>query len=84
MKYIWYEPLLEALRHHIEQNHMDQEDALAELNFTEEFLYYESFGNNETVSVGCPWSIHCNCKWEVSGELTYRFKPTSLKQGREE
>ena len=80
MKTIWYEPLLQAMRHHIEEKHMDQPDALQELSLTEEFLEYESFRNDETVTLGCPWSIHCNCTWEVSGHLTYKFKPMELKQ----
>jgi len=80
MKYIWYESLLEALRHHIEAKHMDQQDALDELRYTEEFLHYESFQNDETVTIACPWSEHCNCTWEVSGHLSYKFKPMELKQ----
>ena len=80
MKYIWYQSMLESLRHHIEASHMDEDDALSELQYTEEYLHYEKFRNDESVTLTCPWSIHCSCKWEVSGDLTYHFKPLGLKQ----
>ncbi len=79
MNTIWYEPLLHALRHHIEQNHLDQENALNELKYTEEYLYYESFKDGENVQLTCPWSQHCNCTWEVSGQLNFKLDPTTLK-----
>lgn len=63
MRYIWYEPLVEALRHHIEANHMNEKYALDELKYTEEHLAYSKFGDEEMIYIGCPWSIHCNCNW---------------------
>ena len=63
MKYIWYEPLVEALRHHIEAKHMNEDGALLELRLTEEHLAYSKFEDEEIISIGCPWSIHCKCNW---------------------
>jgi len=73
MKTIWYQPLVEALRIHIEKNHMMEEDALEELKFAEEEFAYGKYGDEENVRIGCPWSIHCNCKWEVEGYVEIRL-----------
>jgi len=80
MRYIWYESILKSLRHHIEAKHMNQPDALQELSLTEEYLHYESFQDCEEVRIVCPWSIHCECEWQVAGEITFKFKPMELKQ----
>jgi hypothetical protein len=74
MNYIWYEPLLEALRHHIEQNHMNEDGALGELQFTEEYLSYAHFGDDEKVKIGCPFSQHCQCDWEIEGHITFKLE----------
>ena len=63
LNYIWYEPLVAALRHHIEAKHMMEDGALLELRLTEEHLAYSKFEDEEIISIGCPWSIHCNCNW---------------------
>jgi hypothetical protein len=73
MNYIWYEPIVEALRHHIEANHMNEKYALDELKFTEEHLAYSKFGDEENISIGCPWSIHCNCEWEYERKVILKL-----------
>jgi len=73
MKTIWYEPLLNELRLHIEYAHMDQDDALEELKFAEEDMQYSEFGEDEKVKIVCPWSIHCDCQWEVEGHIEIRL-----------
>lgn len=65
----WYRPLLRALRAHIEEHHMDQRGAMAELDYSEEFLAYSEWSDEEYVRLGCPWSEHCSCKWEVQGRI---------------
>jgi len=62
MKTIWYEPLIDALRLHIESTHMMEESALEELKFAEEDLAYSEFSDDGKVKIVCPWSIHCNCQ----------------------
>lgn len=79
VNYIWYEPLTEALRHHIEAKHMDQPDALDELKFTIEHFEYSKFENGEIINIGCPWSKHCKCSWEVSGEINFKLDPKTLE-----
>ena len=79
MNNIWYEPLTQALRHHIEQKHMDQPDALDELKYTIEHFEYSHFTNGEIVRIGCPWSIHCKCNWEVSSEIKFKLVPQTLE-----
>jgi len=74
MKYIWYEPLLEAMRHHIEEKHMMEDGALDELRFTEEFLSYGEFSDDEKVRLNCPWSDHCKCDWEIEGHITFKLE----------
>ena len=69
----WYWPLLQDLRKHIEDNHLDQEEAIAELGYTEEYLHYESFRDGEDVSLTCPWSIHCKCDWEVKAHVEFKL-----------
>ena len=79
MKYIWYEPLVEALRHHIEQNHMDQPDALDELKYTIEHFEYSKFENGEIINIACAWSWHCSCNWSVQGQLRFKMIPETLE-----
>ena len=79
MNTIWYEPLLHALRVHLEQKHIDLDGALDELKFTEEYLYYESFKDGENVQLICPFSKHCNCKWEASGQINFKLDPKTLR-----
>jgi len=74
MNSIWYEPLVEALRHHIEANHMMEEAALDELNFTEEYLDYASHCDGDLVTIGCPWQQHHNCNWKVEGNVFIKLK----------
>jgi len=74
MNTIWYEPFIHALRIHIEENHMDQRDALDELRMTEEHFAYSEFGDDEKIRIGCPWSQHCNCDWEVSGHIVIKLR----------
>jgi len=74
MNTIWYEPFIHALRIHIEENHMDQRGALDELRMTEEHFAYSEFGDDEKIRIGCPWSQHCNCDWEVSGHIVIKLR----------
>lgn len=74
MRYIWYEQLIEALRHHIEANHMMEKGALDELRLTKEHLAYSRFEDEERVSIGCPWSIHCKCEWMVEGIIEFQLR----------
>jgi len=69
----WYWPLVQDLRKHIEDNHLDQRGALEEVEFTEEYLHYESFSDGEDVTVICPWSNHCSCTWESKGHIRFKF-----------
>jgi len=79
MNTIWYEPLLHALRVHIEQKHMKEEGALLELQMTEEYLSYGEFGDDEKIKIGCPWSEHCNCSWEVEAHTILKLNPKTLR-----
>jgi hypothetical protein len=67
MNTIWYEPLVEAL-------HMMEEDALSELKFTEEYLDYSHHHDGDLVTIGCPWSQHCNCDWKSQGRVTFKLE----------
>jgi hypothetical protein len=71
---MWYQPLLRALRAHIEQNHLEQRGALDELDYTEEFLAYSEWSDDEIVRIACPWSDHCQCNWEVKGRIHIDFE----------
>ena len=44
-----------------------------EVDYTEEYLHYESFTDGEDVSVKCPFSIHCKCDWSTSGHIEFKF-----------
>ncbi len=66
---IWYLPLVRALRRHIEEDHLEQDGAMDELRFSEEFLAYSEWSDDEIVRIGCPWSEHCSCEWEVKGRI---------------
>ena len=79
MRYIWYEPIIEALRHHIEANHMNEKYALDELRFTEEHFAYSSFNDEEIIEIGCPWSIHCNCDWRFERQVILKLIEPELK-----
>jgi len=79
MNRIWYEPLIHALRVHIEQKHMNEEGALLELQMTEEYLSYGEFGDDEKIKIGCPWSEHCNCSWEVEAHTILKLNPKTLR-----
>jgi len=78
MNYIWYERLIEALRHHIEAEHMNEYDALQELTLTEDYLAYESFTDGERVVIGCPWSQHCKCDWRIAGDINFKLTGITL------
>ena len=69
----WYWSLIQDLRKHIEDNHLDMQYALDEVDYTEEHLHYESFRDGEDVVITCPWSIHCKCKWQTSGHIEFKF-----------
>jgi len=73
MNDVWYWPLLQAIRKHIESNHLDQVDALKEIEFTEEGLAYGHFSDDEKVTIGCPWSIHCKCDWKIEGHVEFKL-----------
>jgi len=79
MNTIWYEPLLHALRVHIEQKHMNEDGALDELKFTEEYLSYGEFGDDEKIRLNCPWSDHCNCSWAVEAHTILKLNPKTLR-----
>jgi len=74
MNTIWYEPFIHALRIHIEENHMDQRGALDELRMTEEEYAYMEVGDDEKITLGCPWSSHCDCDWRVEGYIVVRLR----------
>jgi len=71
--------LIHALRVHIEQKHMNEEGALLELQMTEEYLSYGEFGDDEKIKIGCPWSEHCNCSWEVEAHTILKLNPKTLR-----
>jgi|TARA_R110002096_G_scaffold268459_1_gene462321 hypothetical protein len=71
---MWYIPLVRALRAHIERKHLEQDGAMDELRFTEEFLAYSEWSDDEIVRIGCPWSEHCHCDWEVKGRIHIDFE----------
>jgi len=71
----WYWPLIQDLRKHIEDNHQDMEFAMDEVDYSEEYLHYESYRDGEDVVLTCPWSIHCKCTWKTRGEIKFEFKP---------
>jgi len=71
MKTIWYEPLIDALRLHIEECHMMEPGALEELKFAEEDMCYSQFGDDEKAKIVCPWSIHTKCQWEIEGHVEF-------------
>ena len=69
----WYWPLIQDLRKHIEDNHLDMEYALDEVDYTEEYLHYESYRDGEDVLITCPWSQHCKCTWQTKGHIEFKF-----------
>ena len=69
MNTIWYEPFIDALRIHLEENHIDLHGVVDELRMTEEHFAYSDYGDDERVVLGCPFSSHCNCDWQVSGHV---------------
>jgi len=73
MKEIWYEPLVHALRHHIEAEHMNEEYALEELKSFMEHIAYSKFEDEEIISIGCPWSIHCKCNWKYERQVILKL-----------
>ena len=73
MNGVWYWPLLKALRHHIELNHLDQDGAMDEIQYTEEYLAYFSSYDDEKVKIGCPWSLHCKCEWSIEGHIEFKL-----------
>ena len=73
MNYIWYEQRVNALRLNIESNHMDQRDALSELSMTEEHFAYSEFGDDEKITLRCPWSEHCECAWQIEGHIEFKL-----------
>ncbi len=76
----WYWPLVQDLTKHIQDEHMDQDSAMTEVDFAEEHLHYESFKDNEYVSLQCPWSEHCSCDWKVTGHLQFVLIETKSKE----
>lgn len=74
MNGVWYWPLLKSLRHHIELNHLDQKDAMKEIDYTEEALAYGHFSDAEKVKITCPWSLHCKCQWEIEGYIEFKLE----------
>ena len=73
MNDVWYWPLLQSMRQHIEVNHLDQPDAFQEIEFTEEHLAYNHFSDDEKVELVCPWSIHCKCEWRIEGHIEFKL-----------
>jgi len=69
----WYWPLIQDLRKHLEDNHMDQRGAIEEVDFTEEYLAYGSFTDEEDVSIICPFSEHCSCDWKVTAHVEFKL-----------
>jgi hypothetical protein len=53
---------------------MDQRGAMDELDYTEEFLAYSEWSDDEIVRISCPWSEHCQCDWEVKGRIHIDFE----------
>ena len=74
MNTIWYEPFIHALRIHIEENHMNQRGALDELRMTEEHFAYSEFSDDEKIVIGCPWSQHCDCHWQIEGHVMFSLR----------
>ena len=69
MNIIWYQPFIDALRKHLEENHLDLDGIYDELNLTEEHFAYSEYSDDEKVVLGCPFSSHCNCDWQVEGHV---------------
>ena len=69
----WYWPLIQDLRKHIEDNHMNLRGAMEEIDFAEEYYAYESFSDSEDVSLTCPFSEHCSCDWKVTAHVEFRL-----------
>jgi len=76
----WYWPLVQDLTKHIQDEHMDQDGAMDEINFAEEYLHYESFRDGEYVSLQCPWSHHCSCDWKVSAHIKFELVESKSKE----
>jgi len=76
----WYWPLIQDLRKHIEDNHLDLRGALDEIDYTEEYLHYEKFADGEDVSLTCPFSIHCSCDWEVTAHVEFKLVESKSKE----
>ena len=55
---MWYTPLIRALQAHIEQNHLEQRGALDEVDYTEEFLAYSEWSDDEIVRISCPCLLY--------------------------
>lgn len=76
----WYWPLIQDLRKHLEDNHIDERGAMEEVDFTEEALSYGCFSNGEDVSMVCPFSIHCSCDWEVTAHVEFKLVESKSKE----
>ena len=73
MNDVWYWPLLQALRRHIAEKHLEERDAMDEIGYTEEYLAYSHFSDDEKVRIGCPWSLHCKCEWSIEGHVEFKL-----------
>ena len=73
MNDVWYWQLLQALRAHVTSKHLEEQDAMKEIEYTEEYLAYNNFSDDEKVVIGCPWSIHCMCEWKIEGHVEFKL-----------
>ena len=68
---VWYWPVLEAFRKHLELLHPDKVmDNHDEARFFEEHLFYERFKNEEVQHIGCCWA---GCKWSMKFAVKYEL-----------
>jgi len=74
MSDVWYQPFMDALREHIEQNHTNQEYYWDEIRMTSEEYAYMEVGDDEKITLRCPWREHCSCDWEIEGHIVISLR----------
>lgn len=73
MNDVWYWPVYQAFRKHLELAHEDKEwqgDNNEEARFFEEHLAYERFKDGEVQHIGCCW---VDCEWSMKFAVKYEL-----------
>lgn len=61
----WYDPVVDAFRKHLEDDHPDMDNAL-EIRIFEEELHYGEQRDGEEHECGCAW---VGCTWRIKFQV---------------